>query len=130
MKMTMSCKNVRNTGRFEKFVKEKTQKICKFFDGEASISWIFTRGDGGILVDIKVSSPAFYYHAHTLTASPYEGVDIVLGKIERQVIKKKEKIKNKIHRRAEVLDLDAEREEKEIWEREVEMYYDYLDKAA
>lgn len=131
MKLSMSFKNVRSTTRLEHIVQEKSQRMAKFFEGETSVAWTFSKADGGVTVDIKVTGPSQRYNASCKTDNIYNGLDAAIMKIEKQVIRKKEKVKNKIHRgkgakEANVLTFTA----KKTWEREVEMYNESLEKAA
>lgn len=131
MKMTMSFKNVKNSTKLERVVQEKTQRIDKFFEGQTTIAWSFSKSDGGVVCDIKMSGPSFNYHAHTRTDNIYKGIDDTLSKIERQVQKKKEKVRNKLHRgkgakEENVLQFTP----RKTWEKEEQEYHDSIDKAA
>lgn len=132
MKMSMSFKNVRNSARLEAVIQEKTQKIAKFFNGKTEVFWTLTKGSRGVSIDIKVHGPSFSYHANSLTDNPYKGVDEAIGKIERQVKRKKDMTKNRIHRGkgAKGADILAFTPKKQTWERELEEYNESIENAA
>ena len=131
MKMTMSFKNVKNSSRLERVVTEKTKRMAKFFEGQTSIAWSFSKSDGGVVIDVKMSGPSFHYHAHSRTDNLYKGIDATITKIERQVKKKKEKIKNRMHRgKGMKEDNVLQFRPKQQWELEEQEYNESIDKAA
>ena len=54
------------------------------------------REDGKHCADIKILGPSFEYHAGAHADNLYKTLDLVIGKVERQVHKKKSKWKSNI----------------------------------
>ncbi len=98
MKITISFKNLEHTEALDQRIKEKTLKLKKYFEGKTDVQWgCYTQG-GEHVADVKMVGPQFEYHANASADSMYKTIDLVLGKIETQLKKKKEKRKEHLHK--------------------------------
>lgn len=97
MKIISSFKHLEHTEALDEKIESKSQKLKKFFEGNFEVHWTcYVREDGQQCADVKILGPAFEYHAGAHADSLYKSLDLVIGKVERQVHKKKSKWKNHI----------------------------------
>jgi putative sigma-54 modulation protein len=97
MKIVSTFKNLEHTEALDERIEEKSQRLNKFFEGNFDVLWTcYIREDGQHCADIKVVGPAFEYHAGAFAENLYKTLDLAIGKIERQVHKKKTKWKSNI----------------------------------
>jgi putative sigma-54 modulation protein len=97
MKIVSTFKNLEHTEALDERIEEKSQRLNKFFEGNFDVQWTcYIREDGQHCADIKVLGPAFEYHAAAFAENLYKTLDLAIGKIERQVHKKKTKCKSNI----------------------------------
>lgn len=109
MKVTISFKNIEHTDSLDNRIQEKSEKLTKYFQGNTNVKWICSAKDGVHISELNLSGPHFEYHAKAQSDNLYKTLDMAVSKIEKQIIRKKEKLKNKMHRkRSELVILDPE----------------------
>lgn len=98
MKIKATFKGIEHTPSLDEKIESKSAKLKKYFDGALDVHWVCSiRDDGQHTADIKVLGPNFDYHASGHSDNLYKAFDLVIDKIEKQVVKKKSKWKNHIH---------------------------------
>lgn len=99
MKVTIEFLHLDHTESLDDRITEKSEKFEKYFDHEPKLNWTCFVKEGVHYSEctLKVSNQNF--HAKAKSDSMYKTIDLVVDKIERQVVKKKEKVKNKMHRK-------------------------------
>jgi len=113
MKVTISFRNIQHTQVLDEKIKEKSEKLGKFIDGKTFMKWACNFEDGHYYAEVSIIGPKFEYHAHGGTENLYKTLDLVSHKIHKQIQKRKEKWKNKLHRKhREIVILDPE----QAWE--------------
>ncbi len=108
MKLKISFKHFDHSPAVDARIKEKSEKLNKFFDGNCRISWTCYLNDGNHYAEIEVYGPKFKYHAKANHENMYKSFDLVVDKIEKQLSKKKDKWKNNIHRVKDPVIMDPE----------------------
>ncbi len=110
MKVTISFKHLDHTPALDERIHQKSQKLAKYFNGNTKIEWTCFVKEGNHHAEVSLKGPHFRYHASAHTDSMYKSFDQVVGKIEKQLSKKKGKWKNQIHKSqgAEIVIMDPE----------------------
>jgi len=113
MKVTISLLHLDHTESIDKRIQEKSEKLAKYFNGNIHCKWTCWVKEGNHYAEIDISGPTFSYHAKADSDSLYKTLDKVVHKMDRQLSKKRDKLKNKIHRRkgsktGELIILDIE----------------------
>jgi putative sigma-54 modulation protein len=98
MKLKISFKHLKHTPALDERIKEKSEKLQKYFQGNTSVSWVcWVHGDEH-WAEIKVHGPKFDFFAKACADNMYKTLDLCLEKIERQFEKQKDIYRNKIHK--------------------------------
>ncbi|MEN9722112.1 MAG: ribosome-associated translation inhibitor RaiA [Pseudomonadota bacterium] len=97
MNLQMTFKHIQPNEKVKSYAQEKSEKLNKYFDGKISVSWNFTfERDTAVAHCHVVGKNIDYFgecEAETLPAS----IDLVIEKIERQVRKHKEMVRDHLH---------------------------------
>lgn len=99
MKITITFLHLDHTESLDQRIKDKSEKLGKYFEAPIHIKWTCSVRNGDHFAEVKLFSPKNTYLASAKSSSMYKSLDLVLEKVEKQVTKTKEKIKNKIHRK-------------------------------
>ena len=97
MKVTISFRNIKSSEAVEQKIRDKCEKIGKFFNDQISIKWTSHFNEGRYHSEAKVFGPKFQYHAHSHSDNMYKAFDLLAEKLSKQIQNKKEMWKNKIH---------------------------------
>jgi putative sigma-54 modulation protein len=95
MDIKMSFKDSLTSDAIKAHVEDKSKKLEKFFDGKFDLSWVFFLEGGWHIASVVVSGKNFVYRAEGKTTNLYASIDFASRKLERQIGKKKAKVKNK-----------------------------------
>ncbi|MBF0299023.1 MAG: ribosome-associated translation inhibitor RaiA [Oligoflexia bacterium] len=104
MKISISFKNLEHTPALDEKIKEKTHKLEKYLNGNTDVHWFCSVQEGKHCADVKLSGSSFQYNASADSDNLYKTLDLVITKVEKQLQRKKEKWKNKIHRKHHIND--------------------------
>jgi putative sigma-54 modulation protein len=103
MKVTISFKHLEHTPALDKKINDKSSKFEKYFEGKGSIKWTCYVKDGYHYSEAHLYGPQFEYYAKAKSENLYKSFDMVVSKLEKQLDKKKNLVKNKLHRKREPL---------------------------
>ncbi len=97
MKLKISFKHLKHTPALDERIKEKSEKLEKYFEGNTSVSWTcWVEGDNH-WAEIKAHGPKFDLFAKACADNMYKSLDLCIEKMEKQYDKQKDLYKNKIH---------------------------------
>lgn len=99
MEITISFINLEHTPALDKRIREKSKKLDKYFEKNAHVKWSCYVKDNNHYAEVRVSGPNLDYHATAHTDSLYKTLDLTIDKLEKQLAKRKDKMKNKLHRK-------------------------------
>ena len=99
MKVTIEFLHLDHTESLDLRITEKSEKFTKFFDREPHLSWTCFVKEGIHYAECTLRCTNVTYFAKAKADNLYKTIDMVCDKLERQLLKKKEKVKNKIHRK-------------------------------
>ncbi|MBT3583505.1 MAG: ribosome-associated translation inhibitor RaiA [Halobacteriovoraceae bacterium] len=83
----------------EEKIHAKAERFKKHFKGKIKVNWV-CGVDGNVHhSEVNVHAGDHHYHAHAEAESLYKTFDLAAAKIEKQLQKDYQRMKNKIHRR-------------------------------
>jgi len=100
MLVTIHTKNFNVSDRLRAIIDKKMEKINKFFDDDVSCIIVCTKVGIMEKMEITITSGGHAFRAQEENRSMYNNIDVLLQKIERQIIKNKEKIQEYIRKDA------------------------------
>ena len=92
MQINFTGHQVEITGALKAFTEEKISKLSRHFDRITSIHITFNVEKLRQIVDATVLIPKGELHANSAAESMYTAIDEVVAKLDRQLIKHKEKM--------------------------------------
>ena len=110
MKINVNAKNMNLTNAIREYAEKKAGKITKYFDEVKEVGIFLEVQKNHHTAEILVDVKGMFLKGYEKSEDMYASIDMAIEKIEKQLIKYKEKLKNHKHteRRAEdVLKLDV-----------------------
>jgi putative sigma-54 modulation protein len=104
MKINISYHHLESTPSIDQKVREKANHLNKYFDGSVDVNWVCSVERDRHKSEVNVHAGKFHFHAEAEDDNLYKTLDDVLQKIERQVSKQNDKVKDKIHRQGPDVD--------------------------
>lgn len=101
MKLTIEFLHLEHTEALDQRIKEKSEKINKYFNGQSHLKWHCYVKDGQHFAELHINCAHSNFHAKAHSENLYKTLDIVVDRLEKQINKKKQKVKNRIHRKGE-----------------------------
>ena len=98
MNIHMTFKHMDATEALKAHVNEKTAKILKFLRGEVEANWVFYLAGDQHVADLRIKGPRLDYFGQARTENMYHSIDEAIVKIEKQLKKHKEILKDHLHR--------------------------------
>ena len=111
MDITISFKDIDHTPSIDSRIKKKSQRLEKFFEGRSSVQWTCFSDGVSHFAEITMEGPTFRLNAKASDRNLYHALDKVINKIEIQLKKQKEKLKNPIHQKKPEINFVKGREE-------------------
>ena len=97
MKLKISFKHLDHTPALDERIHEKSEKLEKYFEGNISVHWVCWVHDEKHWAEVKVHGPKFDFFAKASADNMYKSLDLVIEKMERQIEKQKDILRNKMH---------------------------------
>ena len=97
MKLTISFKHLDHTPALDERIQEKSEKFEKYFQGNTNVQWFCWVHNNEHWAEIKIHGPKFNFFAKASADNMYKSLDLVVDKIERQLEKQKDQMRNKLH---------------------------------
>ncbi len=101
MNLTITFKHMEHTPALDEKIREKSQKLERYFHGNTSVKWTCYAKDGQHFSEVDVNGPRASYHASANSDNLYKSFDMVIGKIEKQLEKKQQIGRDHIHHHAD-----------------------------
>jgi putative sigma-54 modulation protein len=87
-----------HTPALDERIREKSEKLKKYFSGRFDLTWTCSVENDGHHVDLKVFGPKFNFQSSNVSDSLYKSMDKAIQKLERQISKQKFKTRSKINK--------------------------------
>ncbi len=98
MEVHYTFKNINSTEAIKAQAKIHAEKLKKYTSGDVSANWVFyVEGDQHV-ADLRLKGAHFDFFGQAKTESLYDSIDLAILKIEKQLKKHKEKLKDHLHR--------------------------------
>jgi putative sigma-54 modulation protein len=95
MKITFIEKKYKISKRFKDIVNEKLNRLDKYF-GETADAKVVCSKQGKIeKLEITITNKGLLYRAEVSGGNNYENIDLALPKLEKQIVRTREKVKDK-----------------------------------
>ena len=98
MKLNISYHHLESTPSIEEKIREKAEHLKKYFDGHVEVNWVCSIEKDRHKSDVNVHAGNFNFHATAEDDNLYKTFDEALHKLDKQLKKKNEQVKDKIHR--------------------------------
>lgn len=99
MKIHMTFKQMDATEALKTHVTEKSERLRKFVPEATELHWIlFVEAGSNHVADLRASGPHIDQFAQAKTPDMYQSIDEVVDKVEKQLRKHKEILKDHLHR--------------------------------
>lgn len=98
MKIHIKFKQMDATESIKTQVNEKSERLRKFVSDEAELHWILFVDADVHVAELRVQGPHMDYFAQAKTPDLYQSIDNVVDKVEKQLRKHKEIVKDHLHR--------------------------------
>lgn len=100
MVVNVSFKQMDPSEALKVFVTEKCETLNKYFNGRISVNWNFSMERGQYIAHCHLLGNNMDYFGEAHAQDVHGAVDLVVDKIEKQLRKHKEIVKDHLHRRA------------------------------
>ena len=99
LELKIAYKHMGSTPSISEKINDKAAKLKKFFDGKIHVEWTCSVEAGIHHSEVTVTGDHGTFNASDSDDNLYKTFDGVIAKLEKQITKKKEILKEKIHRR-------------------------------
>ncbi len=106
MQISISGHHLDITDSLHNHVSEKVEKIVRHFDHVTNTNVVLQVEKKRHMAEATINTKGAMIHASSTCDDMYAAIDSMVGKLDRQVIKHKEKLKN--HHRSESVAIQAE----------------------
>jgi putative sigma-54 modulation protein len=100
MNLNMSFKHMGSSEAIKTYTTEKSEKLAKYFNGKISVTWNFSAEKQLRSAHCHLVGNNMDYFGEAETEDLHASIDLALEKIEKQVRKHKEIVKDHLHKHA------------------------------
>lgn len=98
MQIDMSFKNIESTEAIKNFTREKCEKLNRYFNGKIHVTWNFSVEREEQIAHCHLVGNHMDYFGEASTSDLYASIEEAIDKIDRQLKKHKEILKNHHHK--------------------------------
>ena len=102
MQIEISFIHMEHTPALDKLIREKSGKFSKWMQKVSKIKWTCYIKDKRHYAEVGIVGAGDELFAKASSGTLYRSIDLAVAKLERQLGKRKEKMKNKIHRHTKI----------------------------
>ena len=95
MHIQITAKNIELTDAIRSYVEKKVKKVKKYFDQVIDVHVVLEVQKNLHIAEILVNAKGVFLKGYEKSEDLYASIDLALDKIDRQLVKYKEKLKNK-----------------------------------
>jgi len=97
MNLKINFHQVDSTPTIKEMISKKSEKLSKYFNGKFDVNWTCSMGREGHHSHVQLTCNGFTVNADSTLPDLYKTFDAVVGKLEKQLAKKKDKSREHIH---------------------------------
>ena len=87
MKIEINSKNYNVSEKFKEIIEKKVGKLAKYFNDDA-VAKVNCKMEGVLCkLELSIRSKGLFYRAEVTSDNMYDNIDLVLPKVERQIVK-------------------------------------------
>ncbi len=102
MNIQISAKNYTVSNKLKEIIEKKVSRLERYFNEDADVK-VFCRKEKDLYkLEVTIRENGLLLRSEVTGENMYQNIDLALPKIEKQVIKYSEKLKDKFHKRAAV----------------------------
>lgn len=98
MIINLSFKQIDPTEAIKTYASEKSERLKKYFRGRITVSWNFSVRKQNHIAHCHLLGNHMDYFGEGLTQDLFASIDLAVDRIERQLRRHKEIVKNRLHR--------------------------------
>src|SRR4051812_19868461 len=98
MVINMSFKQLDSSDTIRAYATEKTEKLKKYFNGKIHVTWTFSASKQDFIAHCHLVGNHMDYYGESEKPTLQESIDDSLEKIEKQLRKHKEIVKDHLHK--------------------------------
>ena len=98
MVVNVSFKQMDSSEALRVFVTEKCETLKKYFNGRITVNWNFHMERGNYIAHVHLVGNNMDYFSEASASEVHGSVDLVMDKIEKQIRRHKEIVKDHHHR--------------------------------
>lgn len=98
MKIDLTFKHMDATEALKNHVNEKSERLKKFVSEQTQCQWVFFVEADLHVAELHVVGPHIDFFAQSKTGDLYQSIDEAVDKLEKQLRKHKEIVKDHLHR--------------------------------
>jgi len=98
MNLNMSFKQMDSSDAIKFYTREKCETLTRYFQGRVNVTWNFSVAKQLMVAHCHLSGNNMDYFAEAEAEDIHQSIDQALDKIERQIRKHKEVVKDHLHK--------------------------------
>lgn len=98
MNLNMSFRHMEPSRSIRGYAKERSSKLEKYFKGRISVQWTFSNENLNKVAHCHITGNYIDFFGEATTDNFLGSIDLVISKIERQLRRHKEIVKDHLHR--------------------------------
>jgi putative sigma-54 modulation protein len=98
MNLNISFKHVDPSDYLKGFIQEQSKTLEKYFKGRISVTWVISAEKQNRIAHCHLVGNNMDYFGEGITSDYKASIDLALDKIEKQIRKHKEIVKDHLHR--------------------------------
>lgn len=98
MNLNISFKQMDSSDALKDYTAEKSERLAKYFDGKITVTWNFTIEKQNRVAHCHLMGNNMNYFGEASTEDLYASVDVAVEKIEKQLRKHKEIVRDHLHK--------------------------------
>lgn len=92
MKVTFIEKKFKIASRFKDVLTEKLQKLEKYFGDDSNARVVCSKQGNNEKLEINITNKGVLYRSEVVSGNMYDNIDLALPKLERQIVRNKQKL--------------------------------------
>ncbi len=99
MELNITYRHLESSENIKNKIETKVGKLKKYFGGKIYVDWVCSYEASEHSVEANIKHDAFLINASASDENLYKAIDLVIDKLEKQIQKKKDLLKSRIHKK-------------------------------
>lgn len=100
MKVQITSKNYVVSNKLKDIIEKKIEKMDRFFSDDADVRVFCKKENGVCQLELTIKDKGMLFRSEVKSDNMYQNIDMVLPKVEKQIIKYSSKLRDKMQKRA------------------------------